>query len=112
MRVTLALTAWVVSVVSSYCDSTNSLPDIDNEAFIKDCVHIHNKFRSEVKPRASDMLYMVSELSASVAEVSRKQQMHTDLGGKAVVALNDLFHCDLCAQQIYHLCWKQTCVPL
>ncbi|XP_036905313.1 glioma pathogenesis-related protein 1 [Sturnira hondurensis] len=58
MRVTLALTAWVVSVVSSYSYSTNSLPDIDNEAFIKDCVHIHNKFRSEVKPRASDMLYM------------------------------------------------------
>ncbi|XP_037000606.2 glioma pathogenesis-related protein 1 isoform X2 [Artibeus jamaicensis] len=58
MRVTLALTAWVASVVSSYSYSTNSLPDIDNEAFIKDCVHMHNKFRSEVKPRASDMLYM------------------------------------------------------
>ncbi|EPQ18877.1 Glioma pathogenesis-related protein 1 [Myotis brandtii] len=58
MRVTLALTAWTVSVVSSYSYSANSLPDIDNEAFIKDCVRIHNKFRSEVKPAASDMLYM------------------------------------------------------
>ncbi|XP_054436101.1 glioma pathogenesis-related protein 1 [Pteronotus mesoamericanus] len=58
MRVTLAVTAWVVSVVSSYSHSASRLPDIDNEGFIKDCVHIHNKFRSEVKPRASDMLYM------------------------------------------------------
>nr|KAF6373740.1 GLI pathogenesis related 1 [Pipistrellus kuhlii] len=58
MRVTLALTAWTVSVVCSYSYAASSLPDIDNEAFIKDCVRFHNKFRSEVKPAASDMLYM------------------------------------------------------
>ncbi|KAF6339384.1 GLI pathogenesis related 1 [Rhinolophus ferrumequinum] len=58
MRVTLAITAWTVSVISSYSYPANDLPDIDNETFIKDCVRIHNKFRSEVKPRASDMLYM------------------------------------------------------
>lgn len=98
MRATLALTAWVVSVVSSYSYSTNTLPDIDNEAFIKDCVHMHNKFRSEVKPRASDMLYMVRKLSVSVASVRQKQRMHADWGGKPLVTLNDFFHCDLRAQ--------------
>ncbi|XP_019508742.1 PREDICTED: glioma pathogenesis-related protein 1 [Hipposideros armiger] len=58
MRVTLAVTAWTVSVLSSYSHPADGLPDINNETFIKDCVQIHNKFRSEVKPRASDMLYM------------------------------------------------------
>ncbi|KAM8800517.1 glioma pathogenesis-related protein 1 [Rhynchonycteris naso] len=56
--ITLAMTAWMLSVASSYTHSVNRLPDINNEAFIKDCVHFHNKFRSEVKPAASDMLYM------------------------------------------------------
>uniref|UniRef100_A0A673U4D8 SCP domain-containing protein n=1 Tax=Suricata suricatta TaxID=37032 RepID=A0A673U4D8_SURSU len=42
----------------SYGNTAVSLPDIENEDFIKDCVRSHNKFRSEVNPRASDMLYM------------------------------------------------------
>lgn len=58
MRVTLATIAWMVSFVSSYSHTENILPDIENEDFIKDCVRIHNKFRSEVKPTAGDMLYM------------------------------------------------------
>uniref|UniRef100_A0A8D2C2L6 SCP domain-containing protein n=1 Tax=Sus scrofa TaxID=9823 RepID=A0A8D2C2L6_PIG len=58
MRVTLAVTAWMVSLVSSSSSPENSLPDIKNEDFIKDCVRIHNKLRSEVNPTASDMLYM------------------------------------------------------
>ncbi|XP_031539185.1 glioma pathogenesis-related protein 1 [Vicugna pacos] len=58
MRVTLAVTAWLVSLVSSSPYSASTLPDIDNEDFIKDCVQIHNKFRSGVNPTASDMLYM------------------------------------------------------
>uniref|UniRef100_A0A8C9DJS9 GLI pathosis related 1 n=2 Tax=Lemuridae TaxID=9445 RepID=A0A8C9DJS9_PROSS len=58
MRVTLATAAWMVSFVSSYSFTENTLPDIENEDFIKDCVRIHNKFRSEVNPTASDMLYM------------------------------------------------------
>uniref|UniRef100_A0A5F8AM34 GLIPR1 like 2 n=1 Tax=Macaca mulatta TaxID=9544 RepID=A0A5F8AM34_MACMU len=37
---------------------TDFLCNIENEDFIKDCVRIHNKFRSEVKPTAGDMLYM------------------------------------------------------
>ncbi|ELW70508.1 Glioma pathogenesis-related protein 1 [Tupaia chinensis] len=46
------------SLVSSYSYTANTLPDIENEDFIKDCVWIHNKLRSEVYPTASDMLYM------------------------------------------------------
>ncbi|TEA25785.1 hypothetical protein DBR06_SOUSAS1210070 [Sousa chinensis] len=58
MRVTLAVTHWMLSVVSSSSSPANTLPDIENEDFIKDCVRMHNKFRSEVTPKASDMLYM------------------------------------------------------
>ncbi|GAB5574049.1 glioma pathogenesis-related protein 1 [Prionailurus iriomotensis] len=58
MRATLAMTAWMVSLVSSYENTAISLPGIENEDFIKDCVRFHNKFRSEVNPTASDMLYM------------------------------------------------------
>lgn len=36
------------------------LPDITNRTFINQYIDIHNKFRSEVKPSASNMLYMVS----------------------------------------------------
>lgn len=62
MRVTFALTAWMLSVVSSSSSPANTLPDIKNEDFIKDCVRMHNKFRSAVTPAASDMLYMVRKL--------------------------------------------------
>ncbi|XP_032276927.1 glioma pathogenesis-related protein 1 [Phoca vitulina] len=58
MRVTLAMTVWIVSVVPSHAYTASSLPGIENEDFIKDCVRIHNKFRSEVNPTASAMLYM------------------------------------------------------
>ncbi|XP_037701208.1 glioma pathogenesis-related protein 1 isoform X2 [Choloepus didactylus] len=58
MWVPSAMAAWMISLVSSYSYSSNTLPDIKNEDFIKDCVRIHNKFRSEVNPTASDMLYM------------------------------------------------------
>ncbi|XP_004281957.1 glioma pathogenesis-related protein 1 [Orcinus orca] len=58
MRVTLAVTHWMLSVVSSSSSPANTLPDIENEDFIKDCVRMHNKFRAEVTPKASDMLYM------------------------------------------------------
>ncbi|XP_006871681.1 PREDICTED: glioma pathogenesis-related protein 1 [Chrysochloris asiatica] len=48
----------MASLVSSYAYTSNTLPDIKNEDFIKDCVTVHNKFRSEVNPTASNMLYM------------------------------------------------------
>ncbi|XP_076967585.1 glioma pathogenesis-related protein 1 [Tamandua tetradactyla] len=56
MWVTCAMGAWMISLVSSYTSDT--LPDIENEDFINDCVRNHNKYRSEVNPTASDMLYM------------------------------------------------------
>uniref|UniRef100_F7DWI6 SCP domain-containing protein n=1 Tax=Ornithorhynchus anatinus TaxID=9258 RepID=F7DWI6_ORNAN len=37
---------------------TSPLPDIENEEFIKDCVQMHNKLRSEVNPSSSNMKYM------------------------------------------------------
>ncbi|XP_047405754.1 glioma pathogenesis-related protein 1-like [Sciurus carolinensis] len=58
MQVTLATMTWTVSFVSSYSYKANTLPDIESEDFIKECIRIHNKFRSEVTPTASDMLYM------------------------------------------------------
>ncbi|XP_027777835.1 glioma pathogenesis-related protein 1 [Marmota flaviventris] len=58
MRVTLATMTWLISFVYSYSYKVNNLPDIENEDFIKECVRIHNKFRSEVTPTARDMRYM------------------------------------------------------
>ncbi|KAM6154030.1 glioma pathogenesis-related protein 1 isoform 1-T1 [Erethizon dorsatum] len=58
MWVTLVTMVWMISFVSSYSYTANTLPDIENEDFIKDCVRLHNKFRSEVDPTASNMLYM------------------------------------------------------
>ncbi|NXK98721.1 GLIP1 protein, partial [Formicarius rufipectus] len=40
----------------SYEPST--LPDVQDPKFIEECVQTHNKFRSEVNPPASNMLYM------------------------------------------------------
>lgn len=71
MRVTLAVTAWMVSLVPSYENTAISLPDIENEDFIKDCVRFHNKFRSEANPTASDMLYMVRKTPVFVIDVSK-----------------------------------------
>lgn len=69
MRATLAATVWMVFVVSCYAYTRNTLPDIENEDFIKDCVRIHNKFRSEVKPAASDMLYMTWD--SALAQIAK-----------------------------------------
>ncbi|XP_068950930.1 glioma pathogenesis-related protein 1-like [Petaurus breviceps papuanus] len=36
----------------------DNLPSIENKAFIKNCVDFHNEFRSQVTPKASNMLRM------------------------------------------------------
>ncbi|NXE05620.1 GLIP1 protein, partial [Lophotis ruficrista] len=46
-----------------FCHSSDSrkppiLPDVRDPKFIEECVQTHNKFRSEVNPPASNMLYM------------------------------------------------------
>ncbi|XP_033888200.3 GLIPR1-like protein 1 [Acipenser ruthenus] len=45
-------------LLPDYPKSSGALPDIDNQAFITDCVTVHNQLRSQVNPPASDMLYM------------------------------------------------------
>ncbi|XP_028934397.1 glioma pathogenesis-related protein 1-like isoform X1 [Ornithorhynchus anatinus] len=58
MEMRLGVIAFSVFSICGYSDKEDSLPDIENEDFIKDCVQIHNKLRSEVNPPASNMLYM------------------------------------------------------
>ncbi|XP_040837384.1 glioma pathogenesis-related protein 1 [Ochotona curzoniae] len=58
LQVALAVAAWTASFVSGYSYTASTLPGTDDEEFIRECVHIHNKLRSKVKPAASDMLYM------------------------------------------------------
>lgn len=59
MRVALAMAAWIVALLPRDGVPARTLPGIEDEAFSQACVRAHNKFRSEVSPRASDMLYMV-----------------------------------------------------
>ncbi|KAM6216430.1 glioma pathogenesis-related protein 1-like [Rhynchocyon petersi] len=70
MRATLAVTTWMVSLVSCYSYTSYTLPDIGNENFIKDCVGIHNRFRSQVYPTASNMLYMTWD--PALAQIAKK----------------------------------------
>ncbi|CAK7296928.1 Glioma pathogenesis-related protein 1 [Vulpes lagopus] len=58
MRVVLAMAAWIVALLPREGVAARALPGIEDEAFSQACVRAHNKFRSEVSPRASDMLYM------------------------------------------------------
>uniref|UniRef100_A0A8C0SHQ8 SCP domain-containing protein n=1 Tax=Canis lupus familiaris TaxID=9615 RepID=A0A8C0SHQ8_CANLF len=58
MRVALAMAAWIVALLPRDGVPARTLPGIEDEAFSQACVRAHNKFRSEVSPRASDMLYM------------------------------------------------------
>ncbi|KAM6216428.1 glioma pathogenesis-related protein 1-like [Rhynchocyon petersi] len=70
MRATLAVTTWMVSLVSCSSYTSDTLPDIGNENFIKDCVWIHNRFRSEVYPKARNMLYMTWD--PALAQIAKK----------------------------------------
>nr|XP_045008857.1 glioma pathogenesis-related protein 1 [Jaculus jaculus] len=58
MQAILTVVAWVASSVSGFSYMASTLPDIENADFIKECVQIHDKFRSEVNPPARNMLYM------------------------------------------------------
>ncbi|XP_061495698.1 glioma pathogenesis-related protein 1-like isoform X2 [Rhineura floridana] len=49
--------AWELSVGCSTYDPI-SLPDIEDQHFIQDCVNKHNSFRSKVNPSASNMYHM------------------------------------------------------
>lgn len=51
---------------SCYSYKPNTLPDIEDTQFIKECVNAHNNFRSKVNPPASNMLHMVRRPSPSI----------------------------------------------
>ncbi|KAM4883200.1 glioma pathogenesis-related protein 1 isoform 3-T3 [Thomomys bottae] len=74
MWVILATTAWMVSFASTFSYTQTTLPDIDNEDFIKECVQIHNKFRSEVNPPATNMLHMTWE--PALAQIAKAWAKH------------------------------------
>ncbi|XP_020035865.1 glioma pathogenesis-related protein 1 [Castor canadensis] len=74
MWVIFATMSWMVSFVSSYLYTANTLPDIKNEDFIKECVQVHNKKRSEVNPAARNMLHMTWDpVLAQIAKAWAKQ---------------------------------------
>ncbi|NXG15349.1 GLIP1 protein, partial [Grallaria varia] len=62
LAMTSTLSACVLALLL-FCRSSDSyepstLPDIRDPKFIEECVQTHNRFRSEVNPPASNMLYM------------------------------------------------------
>lgn len=61
MKCKLFSQLWLVLGLSvcSYTYDQTSLPDIEDQQFIQDCVKIHNFFRSRVNPSASNMQHMV-----------------------------------------------------
>ncbi|XP_074153734.1 glioma pathogenesis-related protein 1-like [Sminthopsis crassicaudata] len=56
--------------ICNWAYKMDSLPTIENEAFIKECVDTHNKFRSQVTPKASNMLHV--SWDADLAKVARE----------------------------------------
>ncbi|XP_004602871.2 glioma pathogenesis-related protein 1 [Sorex araneus] len=68
LQSTLACTSWLVCLAFSQPYTKNTLPDIED--VIKDCVHVHNKFRSEVSPPAKDMQYMTWD--PQLAQISKR----------------------------------------
>uniref|UniRef100_A0A8D0GNV6 SCP domain-containing protein n=1 Tax=Sphenodon punctatus TaxID=8508 RepID=A0A8D0GNV6_SPHPU len=61
MRTRLLLAVPILLGLSLCChsyDQSSALPDIEEVKFIEECVSMHNKFRSQVNPPASNMHYM------------------------------------------------------
>lgn len=58
MQVLLAVMVWMASSASGFSYTASTLPKITNEDFIKECVEVHNHFRSKAYPPAGNMLYM------------------------------------------------------
>ncbi|XP_020824535.1 glioma pathogenesis-related protein 1 [Phascolarctos cinereus] len=78
----MAMDSWLgiiifsVFSVCSWAYKMDTLPNIENEAFIKECLDIHNKFRSQVNPKASNMLRMSwdTELAKTAKAWAKKCQ--------------------------------------
>ncbi|XP_051846789.1 glioma pathogenesis-related protein 1-like [Antechinus flavipes] len=56
--------------ICNWAYKIDTLPTIENEAFIKECVDSHNKFRSQVTPKASNMLRV--SWDADLAKVAKE----------------------------------------
>ncbi|XP_036617958.1 glioma pathogenesis-related protein 1-like [Trichosurus vulpecula] len=76
----MAMDSWLgvmILSVFSICNwayKMDNLPSINNEDFIKECVELHNNFRSQVAPKASNMLRMSWDAGlAKVAETWAKR---------------------------------------
>ncbi|KAL4659572.1 glioma pathogenesis-related protein 1-like [Arapaima gigas] len=58
LRLMLWATTLVKSAAGTQPGNSPRLPDIADQDFIERCVRAHNRFRGDVAPPASDMLYM------------------------------------------------------
>ncbi|XP_068938273.1 glioma pathogenesis-related protein 1-like [Petaurus breviceps papuanus] len=65
----LGITIFSVFSICSWTYEKNNLPSIENKAFIKNCVDLHNEFRSQVTPKASNMLLM--SWDADLAKIAK-----------------------------------------
>ncbi|XP_028614837.1 glioma pathogenesis-related protein 1 [Grammomys surdaster] len=85
MQVILAVMVWMASSVSSSSYTAQTLPDVTNEDFIKECVQVHNQLRSKVNPAARNMLYMswdsklaqIAKAWATSCEFKHNPQLHS-----------------------------------
>ncbi|CAM4473006.1 glioma pathogenesis-related protein 1-like [Caretta caretta] len=63
---------------SCYSYEPNTLPDIEDTQFIKECVNAHNNFRSKVNPPASNMLHMSWDSALAKSAKAWAKRCHFD----------------------------------
>ncbi|XP_024067947.2 glioma pathogenesis-related protein 1-like [Terrapene carolina triunguis] len=66
---------------SCYSYKTNTLPDIEDRQFIKECVNAHNNFRSKVNPPASNMRHMSWDSALAKSAKAWAKRCHFDHNG-------------------------------
>ncbi|XP_060100396.1 glioma pathogenesis-related protein 1-like [Heteronotia binoei] len=80
MKCKLFSQLWLVLELSVCCytyDQT-SLPDIEDQQFIEDCVKTHNYFRSRVNPSASNMQHMTWDSALAKTAKAWAKKCHFD----------------------------------
>ncbi|XP_039354659.1 glioma pathogenesis-related protein 1-like [Mauremys reevesii] len=63
---------------SCYFYKSNTLPDIEDTQFIKECVNAHNNFRSKVNPPARNMLHMSWDSALAKSAKAWAKRCHFD----------------------------------
>nr|XP_008162829.1 glioma pathogenesis-related protein 1-like [Chrysemys picta bellii]XP_042716044.1 glioma pathogenesis-related protein 1-like [Chrysemys picta bellii] len=66
---------------SCYSYKSNTLPDIEDRQFIKECVNAHNSFRSKVNPPASNMRHMSWDSALAKSAKAWAKRCHFDHNG-------------------------------